>query len=168
MDLVPPSAEYEASYLAAVREFRAEGRGKELYDDAEKDFPAFVERVSNWAAGKDLQPGKIPESVYWLVDGGRYVGAVAIRHYLTEALVKRGGHIGYEIRPSERKRGYGSAILRLALPKARALGIDRVLLTCDETNAASRKIIEKNGGILENKVQNSEGGPDTLRFWIDT
>ena len=77
------------------------------------------------------------------------------------------GHIGYDIRPSKRKQGYGSKILELALPKAKELDIERVLLTCDETNTGSRRIIEKNGGVLENQVKNPETGVDKLRFWID-
>jgi predicted acetyltransferase len=77
-----------------------------------------------------------------------------------------GGHIGYEIRPTQRKRGYGKLILRLALQEARALGIDRALLTCDCTNAASRRIIEANGGMLEDELQQGDGKPSKLRFWI--
>jgi len=85
---------------------------------------------------------------------------------LTSELERLHGHTGYEIRPSQRGRGYGTAILKLALPKAKEIGLNRVLLTCDETNIASRKIIEKNGGVLETKEENPATGVDKLRFWI--
>ncbi len=85
---------------------------------------------------------------------------------MTEHLMAVGGHIGYAIRASMRGKGYGNKILELAIPEAKKLGIDRVLVTCDVTNLASRKIIEKNRGILENQVRNPETGIDKLRFWI--
>jgi len=77
-----------------------------------------------------------------------------------------GGHIGYDIRPSKRKQGYGNKILELALPKTKELGIHKALLTCDEPNTGSQKIIERNGGVLENVVDNPETGIRKMRFWI--
>ena len=112
--------------------------------------------------------GYVPETRLWLIEDGKYIGSVNIRHSLTPHLLGVGGHIGYNIRPSMRNKGYGTAILRLALPYARALGLERVLLTCDETNIGSKKIIEANGGVLENKVSNPAGGPDKLRYWIQS
>lgn len=80
--------------------------------------------------------------------------------------MKIGGHIGYDIRPSQRKKGYGKAILRLVLPLAKELGINKVLITCDVTNIASKKIIKANGGDLEDTIPDSNGLPDKHRFWI--
>ena len=108
-----------------------------------------------------------PATTYWLVDNGEYIGGVSIRHELNEHLKNIGGHIGYDIRPSKRQQGYGTNVLALALPKAKELGISRVLVTCNVTNTASRKIIEKNGGVLENQVPDPETGIDKLRFWIE-
>jgi len=151
-----------------MKEFRAEGRKADFdFEHAEADFVAVVERLNGRAKGRGLAEGYVPETVYWLVDNGEYIGGVRIRHYLTDELLKRGGHIGYSIRPSMRKKGYGTSILRLALPKAKELGIERALLTCDETNIASCRIIEKNGGALENAMPNPETGINKLRFWID-
>src|SRR3989344_8456793 len=90
----------------------------------------------------------------------QYIGRLSIRHKLNDHLLKIGGHIGYDIRPSKRSRGYGTAILRLGLPKAKELRIERALLTCNENNIASLKIIEKAGGVLESKVQNPGEGFD--------
>ena len=165
--LVSPADEYRDSYLAALREFQAEGRyaDKDLAELA-RDFPAYVRGLCGRADRAHVAPGRVPETVLWLVDGGTYVGRLSIRHELNEYLSLIGGHIGYDIRPSLRRRGYGMQILRLALPHARALGLARVLVTCDETNIASRKIIEANGGLLENAVTEPGAAEATLRFWI--
>jgi predicted acetyltransferase len=102
----------------------------------------------------------------WLVEGETFIGRVSLRHTLTAGLLQRGGHIGYYVRPSERHRGYGKAILTLVLQEARQMGIKKVLITCDETNIASKKIIEANGGVLENVAVLRKGNPATLRYWI--
>lgn len=168
MELVQPSVRFKDSYCEAARELEAEGR-KAHFDIGRPDeeFATFVKRLHERSLGKHLKPGYVPETMFWLVDGDTFLGQVRIRHVLNEHLLRIGGHIGYYIRPSMRHRGYGTEILRLALPKAQELGINRALLTCDETNIGSRKIIEKNGGVLENKVSNPDGGSDKLRFWIE-
>lgn len=174
MELVLPSVEYKDSFISAVREAKADtefprhnGWYHELsIADLEKDFASYVEKKKSHAEGKNLPEGYVPQTNFWLVDNGEYVGSVRVRHTMNEHLKHVGGHIGYNIRPSKRRHGYGGTILELALPKARELGIDRVLLTCDVTNTASRKIIEKNGGILENRIPNPETGIDKLRYWI--
>ena len=108
----------------------------------------------------------MPQTTYWLIDNDEFIGRVSIRHTLTESLLKEGGHIGYDIRPSKRNMGYGKRILELSLPKAKELEIDKVLVTCNETNTGSKKIIEANGGILENSIEMGEGKPAKLRYWI--
>ena len=107
----------------------------------------------------------MPATALWLVDNGEFIGSLSLRHRLNENLLKMGGHIGYSIRPSARKRGYGTKILELALPIAKSLGIDKVLVTCDDDNTGSAKIIEKNGGVLENKVEHE--GKLKRRYWIE-
>lgn len=167
MELVQPSVRYKDSYLESIREAQAEGRKTEFdVELAEKDFERFVRELNERAEGKHLPEGFVPETVYWLVGGGEYVGRLSIRHRLTAHLLKIGGHIGYDIRPSKRQQGYGTEILRLGLMEAKKMGLERVLLTVDEGNIASRKIIEKNGGVLENSVPNPETGINKLRFWI--
>ena len=168
MQLVRPSAHYKDSYLAAMKEFRAEGRKTDFdFAQAETDFATFVQELNERPDGKHLPAGFVPESIYWLVDGEEYIGRLSIRHKLNDHLLKIGGHIGYDIRPSKRSRGYGTAILRLGLPKAKELHVERALLTCNENNVASLKIIRKAGGVLESKAPNPEAGPDKMRFWID-
>lgn len=162
-----PDVRYKNSYLDGLREYHAEGRYlQDSVEEAEKDFSAYVEKEKGKALGENLPAGFVPETRYWLIDGNECVGEVGIRHTLTEHLLKIGGHIGYSIRPSKRKQGYGKLILKLMLEKAKEMGFEKVLLTCDATNEGSRKIIEGNGGVFENAIPNP-GNPDKARFWID-
>ena len=176
MELVAPSAVYKDSFIEAVTEFKANpdcSMEAAYYKTLSlellaSDFDAFTEEKISHARGENLPENYVPDTELWLVDQGTFIGEVRIRHYLNEHLMQIGGHIGYDIRPSKRQRGYGSTILALALPKAKELGIERVLVTCDETNLGSKKIIEKNGGVLEGREVNPETGTAKLRFWINT
>ena len=116
---------------------------------------------------KEAAEGLVPDSVFFLLDEARdrLLGAVNIRHYLNDSLLKEGGHIGDGIRPSERRKGYAAEMIRLALIECKKLGIDKVLMTCDKENIASAKSIIKNGGILENEFVNSDGKVEQ-RYWI--
>ena len=109
----------------------------------------------------------VPDSVFFLLDKDRNIllGAVNIRHYLNDYLLKYGGHIGDGIRPSERGKGYATEMIRLALIECKKLGIDKVLMVCDKSNIASAKTIIKNGGILENEFVDDDGGI-IQRYWI--
>lgn len=109
----------------------------------------------------------VRDSVYFALDEARsrMIGAVNIRHELNEYLLLHGGHIGDGVRPSERGKGYGTELVRLALGKCRELGIDRVLMVCDKDNIPSARTIIKNGGVLENEIV-TEGGIEQ-RYWID-
>lgn len=98
-------------------------------------------------------------------DRDRLLGAVNIRHYLNDSLLKEGGHIGDGIRPSERRKGYATEMIRLALLECKKLGIDKVLMTCDQDNIGSVRAIVKNGGVLENEFVNAEGHVEQ-RYWI--
>jgi predicted acetyltransferase len=168
LQLIAPDANYCDSYIAAIEEFQAEGRHLEAdLARLRGDFAGFVAGQLRLAEPTRVPIGLMPESVYWLVEAGQFLGRLSLRHALNEHLHTYGGHIGYEIRPSMRRRGFGKSILRLGLEQARALGLRRTLVTCDSTNEASRKIIEANGGVFENAVA-LEGRPyQRLRYWID-
>ncbi len=116
---------------------------------------------------KDPRDGKVPDSVFFLLDEDRNIllGAVNIRHHLNDYLLQYGGHIGDGIRPSERRKGYATEMIRLALLECKKLGITKVLMVCDKSNIASAKTIIKNGGILENEFTNDDGEIEQ-RFWI--
>jgi predicted acetyltransferase len=166
--LVRPSVSYKESYIQAALESYAAGEQPEpdvkIIDER---FADFVTRVLSWADRANPGVGLVPETVYWLIENDEYIGRVSIRHELTDNLLKYGGHIGYEIRPSKRKRGYGKEILRLALEKAKDLGLTRALVTCDEDNIGSKKIIEHNGGVLEDAVSVNGQTAKKLRYWIE-
>ena len=128
------------------------------------DFDYYLEHLETKKAGEGL----VPDSVFFLLDDerDRLLGAVNIRHYLSESLRKEGGHIGDGIRPSERRKGYATEMIRLALIECRRLGIDRVLMTCEKDTIGSTRSIIKNGGILEDEFVNEDGEIEQ-RYWID-
>ncbi|MDB5237769.1 MAG: GCN5-related N-acetyltransferase [Candidatus Kaiserbacteria bacterium] len=175
MELVRPAVVYKDSFIEALREYqhdndfthRSLAYKKLSVEDVEAAFESFVETELSYANGENLPDGYVPCTELWLVDNDVFLGRASIRHRLTEKLTRIGGHIGYDIRPSKRHLGYGNMILKLVLEKAQGLGLSRVLLTSDIRNVGSRKIIEKNGGVLENQIPNPEMGHDALRFWIE-
>ena len=128
------------------------------------DFDYYLEHLEL----KEPKDGHVPDSTFFLLDKdrNRLIGAVNIRHYLNEALLATGGHIGDGVRPSERRKGYATEMIRLALLECRKLGIERVLITCDKDNVGSKKSIIHNGGVLENEVID-EKGRVIQRYWID-
>jgi predicted acetyltransferase len=176
-ELTLPTTAVRASFLLAMAEFRAEGRGGaadrtmvgqeiDTYSDTWNDPAGFSSYVS-WLreqAQEDAPrlPHLVPSTTLWWTDGQEYLGRLAIRHRLTQHLVDVGGHIGYDVRPSARRRGHATAMLAAALPWAHELGIDPALVTCDEDNVASRKVIEANHG----KLEDQRGVK--LRFWVPT
>ncbi|AKM82471.1 TPA: GNAT family acetyltransferase [Candidatus Berkelbacteria bacterium] len=172
LELVAPSKKYKKSFLEASEEYKNTDSGQGIDQSmkeicSEIDFNKFVEEKIDHSKGINIANGYVPASEFWLIEGDEFIGRTSIRHSLNENLKKIGGHIGYTIRPSRRKMGYGTKILQLSLPKAKELGIDKALLTCDKDNIGSAKIIEKNGGVLENELEQSEGKPPKLRYWIN-
>jgi predicted acetyltransferase len=166
--LATPSEKYKDSYIQGIKELQAEGRQMHVaVKSISKDFARHIQRLLDQANPSKLKSGYVAASEYWLIDGDEWVGRLSLRHELNEFLLKIAGHIGYEIRPSKRRRGYGKEILRLGLEKARELGLRRVLVTCDEDNIGSKKIIEANGGQLENVVEVEGERVRKLRYWID-
>lgn len=155
-ELIDPTTSLRASFLAAVAEFRADRDypvpwfvtdvdARALVDPAA--FDAYVARVlgeRTEAAARAI--GFVPMTTLWWADGERMLGRLAIRHRLTPVLEKAGGHIGYDVRPGARRRGHATLMLAAALPVARSLGIAEALVTCDDTNTGSRRVIEANGG----------------------
>lgn len=133
---------------------------------AVNDYRSFDYYMNNLCRDKEIN-GIVPETTYFCLDTYRniFVGAVTIRHYLTEKLSQNGGHIGDGIRPSERRKGYATAMIELALQEAKKLGINKVLMCCEKQNIASAKSIMNNGGILETDYVFD--GIVKQRYWID-
>ncbi len=169
MELVYPQEKYLPSY----REAYAEEQASDDLEKMLKEPDIAVEYAENERKGEGLPEGWVPATTLWLVDGDKFIGRVNIRHWLVPHLMQFGGHIGYMIRPTERGKGYGNLQLALALDYCRehlrdVIDGGRVLVTCDDDNIRSAKVIEANGGVLENKVENFEFGRTILtrRYWI--
>ena len=135
--------------------------------DEHESWGDYIERVSSASRDQDLPVGKVPSTFLVAENDGQIVGRVSIRHELNEYLQQRGGHIGFGIRPEFRGQGFATVILLEALEIASGLGIEKVLVTCDDTNIASRTVIEKCGGVLENIVD-LENVEKFRRYWITT
>ena len=130
-------------------------------------FAEFLQALEDAAAGRRLPRGHVPSTLRIGEVAGTIVGRLSIRHELTRFLETAGGHIGYSVLERHRRHGYGTEMLRQAIPLAAAIGLPRVLVTCDITNVASRRIIEANGGVFESTYDRGLRIPK-LRYWIDT
>lgn len=172
-ELIRPATQVHASFLEAMEEFTAEGvrdsqtagwiaRWGSGWHSASV-FATFVEALHADAREETSRPAAhVPATTLWWVEGDTYLGRLAIRHRLTDFLLEVGGHIGYDVRPSRRRRGHATAMLRAALPVAHELGIDPALLTCDHDNLASARVIESADGVLEDRRGRK------LRYWVPT
>jgi predicted acetyltransferase len=170
LELRPLRPSDESSFFATLAEFRAEQPAFEfaLGWGAGMSFPQYVARMAAWDRGEQLPAGFVPSAFLVGVVEGEIVGRVSLRYRLNEWLQKIGGHIGYGVRPSARGRGYATAMLRQALKRCPALGIEQALLTCDDTNAASIKVIERCGGVLDGRVADASFAGLRRRYWIRT
>ncbi len=167
IQLVPPAVVWRETFLRGLREFQAEGLPWWLGGDAEiaeRNFGAFV--IKKLAESQRTSDGRVPKTHLWAIAEGQFVGRIAIHHELSDALRREGGRIGYDTVPSHRGRGVATEMLRLALPYARRLGLSEVLLTCDDTNAASIRVIERNGGILRQTALLAANRPFKRYYWI--
>jgi len=167
--LESPSLRLKDSYLSHVEEFRQRGDWPIPFvlKFPTDDFPAFLERLQKCALGSEVAQGYAPHETFWLVeDGANVVGVSNLRLQLNDNLRKDGGHIGYGIRPSARRRGLATLILKETLRKARERGITRALVTAEKGNIGSIKTILKNGGVFDSE-ELLPGYHDVMqRFWI--
>ena len=168
LTLIEPSQEVKQAYLEMAAEFAAAGERYGDYEKANADFAAFIDGLRRARSGIGLPEGFVPMSTYWLAnEAGTILGISRLRHHLTAVLEVEGGNIGYGIRPSARRKGYGTRILALMLEKAAELGLRRVLVTCDTDNIGSARIIEKNGGVMAGQAIAPDRGVQISRYWIE-
>ena len=168
--LIKPNKEYEQQAKEFIREFidkksQINGTGSlEKYIDKYDEWLRIIEIFEREI---NLKEGYVPASTYFAIreEDNIIVGMTNIRHRLTDELLMHGGHIGYCVRPTERKKGYATDILCLAIEKCNKLGIEKVLVTCDKNNIGSAKAIQNNFAVLENEIMDD----DILyqRYWID-
>ncbi|MEU8815625.1 GNAT family N-acetyltransferase [Actinoplanes sp. NPDC048796] len=176
--LAAPVYDVQKSFLEAMAEYEAEGRGSpgdhsNIGSDLRvwsatwsqpAGFRSFVDALRAQALEATPRPASfVPTTVLWWVEGVDYLGRLNIRQRLAPGVAgQRNGHIGYDVRPSARRQGHATAMLAAALPIAASLGLDRVLVTCDVDNVASRRTIERNGGVAAAPID------EKLRYWIVT
>lgn len=163
--LVKLSNEYKRHLTEMMDEWTATGEiivPSAIRRNDYHDFDYYLEHLDR----KVEIDGKVPHDVFFCLDVDRdiFVGAINVRHYCTKEMLINAGHIGDGIRPSERRKGYATAMIGLALQEAKKLGLDRVLMCCDKENIGSAKSIMKNGGVLENEVV--VDGVVEQRYWI--
>ena len=167
VQLFDPTTALESEYQAYLADFAASGELDKFNRLPGDDFAAFVAQLAREARGEGLPDWAVPQNIYWVVSNGRIVGMLKLRHRLTPALENYGGNIGYAVRPSARGRGVATRMLALALEKARALGLQRVLLTCNPENLASARVMVKNGAVRAADSTNPETGMPHARYWIE-
>lgn len=170
MELISPSFDLESAFLAFYQDLvTGDAENSNYYSDGAADFHGYVQRLIDESYGINLREGYVPCSHYWLVDSQQNIlGVIRVRHNIeNEFLALEAGHIGYDIAPSYRGFGYGKTMLKLALPKAKALGIRQALLTADEDNIASRKVIEANGGQFDQVVIGKVFPHPVARYWVN-
>ncbi len=165
MRLIKMEEQYKEQLFDMLEEWYAAGEKMVPYAIRKVDYHDFEQYLESLEI-KDASDGKVPDSTFFALDEERNIllGAVNIRHYLNEALLLNGGHIGDGIRPSERLKGNATQMIGLALEECRKLGLDKVLMVCDKENIGSAKSIMKNGGVLENEIV--VDGVTEQRYWI--
>ncbi|REF30341.1 GNAT family N-acetyltransferase [Calidifontibacter indicus] len=166
--LVEPSEQLRDSWRESRDEFRdSHIHGYSIFGFTEEEL-ATDDGFDRWLAQQrrnltDPPEGYVPSALYWIVDDeepARVLGSLNLRFALNDFLREQGGHIGYGVRASARRRGVATAALMASLDKARERGMDRVLVTCETTNLASARTIERCGGVLE------DVRGDKRRYWI--
>lgn len=168
LKLVHPTMEMEQSYFEYIDEWQKEGNDIHPHsiNPLGRDYKTWLQETQVIQKQETCPPHLVTADTYFLInDAGRMLGAINIRHSLNDYLLNFGGHIGYGVRPSERRKGYATLILKLALEKCRELGLEKVRIICNKENHASSRTIIANGGVLENEVP--DGDRMMQRYWIN-
>lgn len=160
-----PCPELRGALLRMAQEWREQGDDR--YRAVLEDFEAYLAEVRRLEDAATVPPDWVRCTELCLEVDGEIVGCSRLRFELNALLEQEGGHIGYDVRPSARGRGFGDLMLRLVLPEARRAGLERALITADADNYPSLRIIEKNGGVLAGEALSVKSGKLVRRYWID-
>ncbi len=166
--LIMPDIKYRKSFLEAMDDFENAKIDEWFWPHANSSretLQPYLQIMKENHLGINIPKTFVSSSMFWLLEGTEVIGRVHIRHKLNEKLLQKGGHIGYYIKPSRWNQGYGTQALKLGLKKMPEWDIQKVLVTADDKNTASWKIIEKCGGVLENKIVDGESNL-IRRYWI--
>jgi predicted acetyltransferase len=160
--------EHESALAEYIAEFESEGESRihGYFGKPEWSHAETVENLMAWSRGERLS-GFVPNSTRFLFVNDRIVGNYNFRHVLSPELERCGGHCGYSVRPTERRKGYGTLLLEDAKRFARELGLIRILVTCSPENIGSSRVIERNGGRLEDLVDDQAADATVKRYWIE-
>ena len=166
LSLVKLDEKYKNHLIEMMEEWCATGERIIPYAIRKVDYREFDNYINHLEV-KDSKDGLVPDSTFFCLDEERniFLGAVNIRHYLNDSLLLNGGHIGDGVRPSERRKGIATKMIKLALEECKKIGIHNVLMVCDKENIGSAKSIQNNSGILENEI--TVNGRVEQRFWIN-
>ena len=169
--LLRPTAKYIPQYEAYRREFLDFGGSMDGAGSLRRleSGRAWLDEVERFSRPETVPEGKVVSTQFILVREAddRLLGMLQLRHYLNDYLRRVAGHIGYSVRPSERRRGYAKRMLAMALDEARALGLERVMISCSVENEASRRTILSNGGVFDSTVLDETDGELLERYWIE-
>lgn len=149
-----------------INEYDADFEGFDVIKSIE-DYNLFLTELEKWKHQERISPNCSPQTTFGVFDDKKLIGGFVLRHTLKGALINHGGNIGYFVRPSKRNMGYGKILLKLALEKARGIGLKKVLVTCRNDNIGSTKVIESNGGKYENDYYDKSLGKTYRRYWIE-
>lgn len=170
MKLIEPTMKYDKQIQAYRQEFLIFGGSMDGCGSLRKleRTQDWIDQVESLKRPETAPPHWVPSTQYIYVRelDSKIVGVIQIRHYFNEFLEKYGGHIGYSVCPSERRKGYATQMLRAVLPKCKSLGINNVLISCVTGNEGSRKTIMNNGGVYESTVYEPEEKVYLERYWI--
>ncbi len=168
--LIKPTSEYSEQIKEYRREFLDSGDSMDGTGSLRRmeDPLAFIQKCKDYEMPETLPEGRVLATQFMLVrkSDDRLLGMIQVRHYFNDYLEKYAGHIGYSVRPSERRKGYAKEMLKMALPFCREIGLDKVLITCIGGNIGSEKTILANGGVYESTVHEPNENIDLKRFWI--
>ena len=164
-----PSINEKEQWIEYISEYRLDNpKAKPLGCTEDLNYEEWLKKILKASRGLDLQEGRVPSTEYFLMDDEKIIGHLSIRHNIdTDFLSLYGGHIGYGVRPTERRKGYATIMLHLAIEKCKDLGLTDILISCKEDNIASARVIENNFGIQKDLIFIPEENTNFKKYWIN-